>query len=505
MTRRARTCLAFLAAACAAAPAVAQLRVVEWNVTNYSGGRVADFQTAVYADFLGRSLSPDIIIGQEFTSATAVAQFRSLLNSAPGSPGDWAAAPFVDGPDTNNAFFYRTSKVEFLGVTTVSAGGGPPNHPRNVERYDVRLAGYQSGSAVLACYSSHMKAGASQDDMNRRMTEAAAIRDDAETLPPAWHFLLGSDLNIQGSPETAYQMLVGRRANDDGRFWDPIRTPGNWNNNFVYRFVHTQDPAGAGGMDDRYDQILVSADLIDNVGFDYIGDANVTYSLTTWNDPNHSYRAWGNDGTSFDGSLRVQGNGMVGPVIAQALIDSAAGAGHLPVLIELRVPPRIGSETELDFGVVPQRAIARRTLHVENAGDVGLWTARGIADLHYSLDAVSGFNGPSGPFAAPPGEANEHLFEMDTSTPGPREATLLIPSDDPEQPLRQVRLIGEVVACDACDANCDGAVDAFDVEPFIALLLGGAQPCSLCGGDINGDGAIDAFDIEPFVQCLTGP
>jgi hypothetical protein len=58
--------------------------------------------------------------------------------------------------------------------------------------------------------------------------------------------------------------------------------------------------------------------------------------------------------------------------------------------------------------------------------------------------------------------------------------------------------------CDPCDANCDGAVDAFDVEHFIAVLLSGGG-CAACTGDVNGDGVIDAFDIEPFVNCLVGP
>jgi outer membrane protein assembly factor BamB len=57
-------------------------------------------------------------------------------------------------------------------------------------------------------------------------------------------------------------------------------------------------------------------------------------------------------------------------------------------------------------------------------------------------------------------------------------------------------------ACDACDVNCDGAVDAFDIEPFVDLLVGGRSPCAPCSGDANGDGAVDSFDIEPFIQCL---
>ncbi len=56
-------------------------------------------------------------------------------------------------------------------------------------------------------------------------------------------------------------------------------------------------------------------------------------------------------------------------------------------------------------------------------------------------------------------------------------------------------------SCEPCDANCDGVVDAFDIEPFVDLI-GGAPACSSCAGDANGDGTIDAFDIEPFINCL---
>jgi hypothetical protein len=65
--------------------------------------------------------------------------------------------------------------------------------------------------------------------------------------------------------------------------------------------------------------------------------------------------------------------------------------------------------------------------------------------------------------------------------------------------------LGCGAVCEPCDANCDGAVDAFDVEPFISLLVGGGTPCSPCAADANNDGVIDAFDIEPFISCLVGP
>ncbi len=59
------------------------------------------------------------------------------------------------------------------------------------------------------------------------------------------------------------------------------------------------------------------------------------------------------------------------------------------------------------------------------------------------------------------------------------------------------------VVCDPCDMNCDGDINAFDIEPFLDLLFDpNATPCNTCTGDTNGDGSIDAFDIEPFLDCL---
>ena len=58
------------------------------------------------------------------------------------------------------------------------------------------------------------------------------------------------------------------------------------------------------------------------------------------------------------------------------------------------------------------------------------------------------------------------------------------------------------------DLNCDGAIDALDIEPFLlALFEPGEYPgrfpnCDIELADINADGAVDAFDIEPFLEVL---
>ena len=61
------------------------------------------------------------------------------------------------------------------------------------------------------------------------------------------------------------------------------------------------------------------------------------------------------------------------------------------------------------------------------------------------------------------------------------------------------------------DANCDGTLNAFDIDPFVLALTDpagweGAYPtCDLlCVSDCNDDGLVNAFDIDPFVLLLAG-
>ncbi|MBX7132778.1 MAG: choice-of-anchor D domain-containing protein [Fimbriimonadaceae bacterium] len=426
----------------------AQLRVAQWNVTNYTSGRITEFQTAIYGMYEGRSMKPDVFIGQEFISQTSVNNFLAILNTAPGSPGDWAAAPFIDGTDTDGAFFYRTSKVDFLGTTIVAAGStSTSNQPRNSYRHDVRLKGYGTAAgATLACYNSHMKSGSTSTDQDRRQIEASRVVTNLSTLPAGTQFVYGGDFNIQSSSQQAFQTLVGASYNT-GPFRDPIKTPGSWNNNAAFRFVHTQDPAVQ--MDDRLDFLLVSPGLTDGQGFEYVGNSSLSYSTTTWNDPNHSYRAWGNDGTSYDGLLTVAGNTMVGSVIAQALLDSAAGLGHLPVFLDLKVPPKGALSTvAIDFGIVSVGQNVTKPLQVTNTGDVNLWTANGISPLSYTLNVGnSNFSVATGPYSDPAGGgSNTHQVRIDTTTPGSKSAVLTVMTNDPVQPVKNVVLKGLVKA-----------------------------------------------------------
>ncbi len=482
-----------------AAPASAQVRIAQWNITNYSSGRTADLNLCFYGTFSGRSMSPDLIFLEEMLGSGSVTALLAILNTAPGSPGDWAAAPFVpNAGDTDNAMFYRTSRFDYVDVLSLN-DGTPSGPPRGNQRWRVRLKGYTGAGAELYMYAGHWKAqesGSSDDD--RRLAEAQRIRGNAATLPAGAHFLFGGDTNEQSSSTTAYQAMVSAGS---GQFFDPINTTGSWNNNSSFRFVHTQDPTGAGGMDDRHDQILISSTLRDSEGLSYIpavsgGNIFAAYSTSTWNDNNHSYRSWGNDGTSFNLTLTTTGNTMVGSAIAQALINSTGGGGgHLPVFLDLQVPPKVNAPAPIDFGVVSVGAVATRTLTVTNSANLALWskdgTGWGIDELTYTLAASSGFTAPAGTFTeAAAAGSNNHTITMNTSTPGCKTGTITINSDDPDAPARVVTVTGLVVSGVApvpSAGDYDVNNDCFVTIEDLYVWLG-------ANTDVNLDGVTNSTD-----------
>jgi hypothetical protein len=68
----------------------------------------------------------------------------------------------------------------------------------------------------------------------------------------------------------------------------------------------------------------------------------------------------------------------------------------------------------------------------------------------------------------------------------------------------------DIVAALPGDSNCDGAVNAFDIDPFILALVDpvayqAAFPnCNILNADCSFDGVVNPFDIDPFIARLTG-
>jgi hypothetical protein len=129
------------------------------------------------------------------------------------------------------------------------------------------------------------------------------------------------DYNIYNASEPAYQALLD--INQDGYVLDPINQAGTWHNNPSFASIHTQSTrtrsfggGSPGGMDDRFDMILISRAVKDTGGIFYI---------------TNSYHAFGNDGLHFNDSINAMPNSAVSKELADAL---QYASDHLPVVAE---------------------------------------------------------------------------------------------------------------------------------------------------------------------------
>jgi hypothetical protein len=135
-----------------------------------------------------------------------------------------------------------------------------------------------------------------------------------------------------------------------------------------------------------------------------------------------------------------------------------------------------------------------------------------LSELNAQNDVISGALVPlsGGSFVVAPDETM--TLTMPSVPPG--SAVVLRyqvtgPGDDADA-MDFVQLVAPERPCTATgDANCDGAVNTFDIDPFVIALTNptlwqATYPCDYLGAaDCNHDGSVNTFDIDPFVLCLT--
>jgi endonuclease/exonuclease/phosphatase family metal-dependent hydrolase len=421
-----RTILWVIAGLIALAPAprpAMAIRIVTYNLLNYSGGRASEYKTVL------NEVQPDVIIVQEMLAGYQTSFLNNVLN-APDGPGGYAMATFTPGGGLENALYYRAGTITYAGSADHI---DLATSPRPTDRWRLGLVGYSSDESKFYVYSMHLKA--SQGYESQRFAAAQIIRANANAFPEGTHFMYGGDFNLYTSTEPAYQEFIGSQADNDGRGFDPINQPAAWHDHPASAPIHTQStnrdnpdpPSGAstGGLDDRFDFLLVSAAMLDSDGLSTVAD---------------TYKAYGNDGNHLNDD--INDNPMIpeGWVIADALHGAS---DHLPVLMDVQAPAEIAYIPASVFGDVIVGAVAEEELTVTNSGDLALF---GYIDaLEYDFVAPAGYSAPAGTFVDEAGGGGSpHTITMLTGTSGDRNAVLEVHNNSPDMPVRYVSMMGSV-------------------------------------------------------------
>jgi len=295
------------------------LKVMYYNILNFPDDGDPDREQA-FRKIQGY-IQADIILVNELTSEAGGV---TLLNDALNVFGvnHFQKAVFSNCPDTDNMLFYNSDKLALHSQSFIN------NWPRYIDEYVLyyKSADLATGEDTIFFYfySAHLKASEGSTYAAQRLVEVNGFKARVNSLNNAENIIFGGDMNIYTSSEPAYSALI-----NDGIY--PLNDPlpaGNWHNNDSYRQYHTQSTrteqfggGSHGGMDDRFDMILYSDDVVS-------GTNGVTYI-------NNSCIAFGNDGDHFNKALNDL---PTHPYLPDSVMDALYYmSDHLPVICDLKV------------------------------------------------------------------------------------------------------------------------------------------------------------------------
>ncbi len=310
------------------------IKVMEYSLLTYkssdgNNGRYKDLRTIVaYA-------KPDILLVDELDNTTSAKYLLdSALNKA--AVGTYSRAPFIDGYDTDNTMYYKTSKVTFksqLAITTTL---------RDINQYYVYNVIAPGDTAWLYLHMSHLKAGSNTTinptDANQRLAEVTSLCNFIASIPQNKNIIFAGDFNLKTNTEPAWIKMT---TNCSHLFYDPINQVGTWAGNAFFKNIHTQSNRTStypgccggttGGLDDRFDFIVGNSSIIN-------GNSKMKILPAT-------YRVFGNDGNHYNlSTIEAPVNTSVPTTVNQALFNMS---DHLPIMVNIVVSPVLISVNEI--------------------------------------------------------------------------------------------------------------------------------------------------------------
>jgi len=270
--------------------------------------------------------SPDIIGLNEISGSSQVYSQRildSVLNVD--FPGRYARGAYFNTTYSSlvNILYYDVSKFSIKSQWSLNDGIRDICFFKLYYNSPDLLTG---DTVFITCISMHLKAGSTSTDISDRGAETLALMNHINNNNITGNILVMGDFNVYTNTEAGFQNLVNYSVSSL-RFYDPINKMGNWNNNYYYSDYHTQstslsgsDCAASGGLDDRFDFILINE--------------NIKYNTSKVSYVSNSYTTVGQDGDHYNQSLSSPANYSAPSEVIEAL---QIASDHLPVTLKLRI------------------------------------------------------------------------------------------------------------------------------------------------------------------------
>lgn len=328
-----------------------RIKVMFYNTLNYNSDTQSQSRTS-YLKTILESVQPDLFMVCELKNETASNYL--FENAILPFNKNFRKAPFryVVSParDLIQMVYYNSEKLILENESITRTNVRDINH----YTFKINSENSEANPIMLEVFVTHLKASTGLQNRMQRLESVENFVRDLERIPVDRPILFAGDFNFYTSNEEGFLKIID--TTNPIKIIDPINRlcppfPSNgidyfdgnnfystyfWNNS-SFADVHSQSTrtsqvngdGAAGGMDDRFDFIMMSENLISNPDLYYI---------------NNSYKTIGNNGNCYDSYVSNPNcTGEYSQELRNALYFFS---DHLPIYMEIETPQNTLSVTK---------------------------------------------------------------------------------------------------------------------------------------------------------------
>lgn len=319
-----------------------KIKSLFYNTLNYDSNLSSQNRTHHLKTILDE-VEPDLFMVCEIKNETASNYI--YVNAVLPYKESFKKAPFnySQSPATGllQMVYYNSKKLVLESTKVI------PTETRDINHYTFKIntVNITTTPIRIEVFVTHLKASSGLYNRNKRLSSIGSFVRELDRLPKNSNVIFAGDFNFYTSNEDGFKKLID--ASNSIKMIDPINrlcptfpidgkdyfdadydSTYFWNN-FSFRDVHTQstrtsqlngDGAG-GGMDDRFDFIMISENFKTN--------SNLYYK-------EGSYKSVGNNGNCYNSYVsNTSCSGDFSQNLRTALYNFS---DHLPVVMEIETP-----------------------------------------------------------------------------------------------------------------------------------------------------------------------
>ena len=330
-----------------------QIKAMMYNVLNYSDSEVSRNKTPFLSTILDE-VEPDLFmvcemideIGSNYLFENAIIPYNENFQKAPfeeNQSGNYSLQQMV---------YYNSKKLILEETRVITAD------TRDINQYTFKIntENALSNPIRMEVFVTHLKASTGSSNRQRRLNSIQSFVSYTNNIADDSYVLFAGDLNFYTSNEEDYQHLIDDRNPivmidpidrptpnfpDDGvDYYENYNSTYFWNNS-SFRDIHSQstrttnnglidDSGSTGGLDDRFDFIMMSENFNMSTDLYYIND---------------SYQVIGNNGNCYNSFINNPNcSGGYSQTLRDALIEFS---DHLPVVMEMETPENTLSTNQI--------------------------------------------------------------------------------------------------------------------------------------------------------------